>query len=134
MLQSISKEINLIHGVLISLDKRVDLILLPIVFFDSKISMCLFLLNITMPGCDRIIDWISHGKSNTDKKMNRRWVGDWTFAIYNVYGRRNPFNVYYTQRKPGVDTDVFLGSPLGTYELSIMNSPLFALTYNFVFD
>ncbi len=68
------------------------------------------------------------------KKLNRRWVGDWTFTIYNVYGRRNPFNVYYTQRQPGVDTDVFLGSPLGTYELSIMNSPLFALTYNFVFD
>lgn len=68
------------------------------------------------------------------KKLNRRWIGDWTFTIYNVYGRRNPFNVYYTQRQPGVDTDVFLGSPLGTYELSIMNSPLFALTYNFVFD
>ena len=68
------------------------------------------------------------------KKLNRRWIGDWTFTIYNVYGRRNPFNVYYTQRQAGVDTDVFLGSPLGTYELSIMNSPLFALTYNFVFD
>ncbi len=68
------------------------------------------------------------------KKLNRRWVGDWTFTIYNVYGRRNPFNLYYTQRQAGVDADVFLGSPLGTYELSIMNSPLFALTYNFVFD
>ncbi|MFS4445235.1 TonB-dependent receptor domain-containing protein [Maribacter sp. 2307UL18-2] len=68
------------------------------------------------------------------KKLNRRWVGDWTFTIYNVYGRRNPFNLYYTQRQAGVDSDVFLGSPLGTYELSIMNSPLFALTYNFVFD
>jgi hypothetical protein len=68
------------------------------------------------------------------KKLNRRWIGDWTFTIYNVYGRRNPFNVYYTQRQPGVDTDVFLGSPLGSYELSIMNSPLFALTYNFVFN
>ncbi|GAB5475456.1 MAG: hypothetical protein Mars2KO_35550 [Maribacter sp.] len=61
-------------------------------------------------------------------------MGDWTFTIYNVYGRRNPFNLYYTQRQAGVDSDVFLGSPLGTYELSIMNSPLFALTYNFVFD
>lgn len=68
------------------------------------------------------------------KKLNRRWVGDWTFTIYNVYSRRNPFNLYYTQRQEGVDSDVFLGSPLGTYELSVMNSPLFALTYNFVFD
>lgn len=68
------------------------------------------------------------------KKINRRWVGDWTFTIYNVYSRRNPFNLYYSQRQGDVDSGVFLGSPLGTYELSIMNSPLFAVTYNFVFD
>lgn len=68
------------------------------------------------------------------EKVNKRWVGDWTFTIYNVYSRRNPFNIYYSQRQPGVDTEVFLGSPLGSYELSILNSPLFALTYNFVFQ
>ncbi|SNR28602.1 TonB-dependent Receptor Plug Domain [Maribacter sedimenticola] len=68
------------------------------------------------------------------KKLNKRWVGDWTFTIYNVYSRRNPFNNYYAQRQDGVDTDVFLGSPLGSYELSILNSPLFSLTYNFVFQ
>lgn len=68
------------------------------------------------------------------KNPNRRWVGDWTFTVYNVYGRRNPFNLYYSQRQDGVDSEIFLGSPLGTYELSVMNSPLFAVTYNFVFD
>jgi hypothetical protein len=68
------------------------------------------------------------------KNPNRRWVGDWTFTVYNVYSRRNPFNLYYSQRQEGVDTEIFLGSPLGTYELSVMNSPLFAVTYNFVFD
>ncbi len=68
------------------------------------------------------------------KKVNRRWIGDWTFTIYNVYGRRNPFNIYYSQRQTGVDADVFLDSPLGSYELSILNSPLFSLTYNFVFE
>jgi hypothetical protein len=68
------------------------------------------------------------------KNPNRRWVGDWTFTVYNVYSRRNPFNLYYSQRQDGVDTEIFLGSPLGTYELSVMNSPLFAVTYNFVFD
>ena len=68
------------------------------------------------------------------EKVNKRWIGDWTFTIYNVYSRRNPFNIYYSQRQPGVDADVFLGSPLGSYELSILNSPLFALTYNFVFQ
>lgn len=73
-------------------------------------------------------------KIEYSKKENRRWVGDWTFTIYNVLSRRNPFNLYYTQRQGLQDADVFLGSPLGTYELSVMNSPLFAITYNFVFD
>jgi hypothetical protein len=68
------------------------------------------------------------------KNPNRKWKGDWTFTIYNLYGRRNPFNLYYQQRQGSVDSEVFLGSPLGTYELSILNSPLFAVTYNFVFD
>lgn len=68
------------------------------------------------------------------RNPNRRWVGDWTFTVYNLYSRRNPLNVYYAQRNSAENSDIFLGSPLGTYELSVMNSPLFALTYNFVFD
>ncbi|MDC6387365.1 TonB-dependent receptor [Maribacter sp. PR1] len=72
---------------------------------------------------------ISYGKN-----PNRKWKGDWIFTIYNVYSRRNPFNVYYTQRQGLEDADIFLGSPLGSYELSVLNSPLFAVTYNFVFD
>ncbi len=68
------------------------------------------------------------------RNPNRKWKGDWTFTIYNLYSRRNPFNLYYAQRQGAVDSEVFLGSPLGTYELSVLNSPLFAVTYNFVFD
>lgn len=73
-------------------------------------------------------------KVRYSKKVNRRWVGDWTFTIYNVYSRRNPFNLYYSQRTGAENSDIFLGAPLGTYELSVLNSPLFAVTYNFVFD
>ncbi|WP_239970617.1 TonB-dependent receptor [Confluentibacter citreus] len=73
-------------------------------------------------------------KVKYSKKLNRRWVGDWTFTIYNLYARKNSYNVYYTQRTGDVNSHIFLGSPLGSYELTIMNSPLFALTYNFVFD
>lgn len=68
------------------------------------------------------------------RNPNRKWNGDWTFTVYNVYSRRNPFNLYYSQRQGAVDSEVFLGSPLGTYELSVLNSPLFAVTYNFVFN
>jgi len=68
------------------------------------------------------------------KNPKRRWKGDWIFTIYNVYGRRNPFNLYYAQRQGSQDSEIFLDSPLGTYELSVLNSPLFAVTYNFVFE
>lgn len=68
------------------------------------------------------------------KKLNRRWVGDWIFTIYNVYGRRNPFSRYYSQRQGSENSDIFLDSPLGSYELSVINSPIFAITYNFTFD
>ncbi len=68
------------------------------------------------------------------KNPERRWKGDWTFTIYNVYSRRNPFNLYYSQRQGAQDAEVFLDSPLGTYELSVLNSPLIAVTYNFVFQ
>ncbi|NAS10377.1 TonB-dependent receptor [Poritiphilus flavus] len=73
-------------------------------------------------------------KIKYSKRPNRKWKGDWTFTIYNLYSRRNPFNLYYTQRTGAVDGDVFGQSPLGSYELAVLNSPLFAVTYNFVFD
>jgi len=73
-------------------------------------------------------------KVRYSKKLKRRWVGDWTFTIYNLYSRRNPFNLYYAQRTGAENSDIFLDAPLGTYELSVLNSPLFAITYNFVFD
>lgn len=74
-------------------------------------------------------------KIKYSKKPNRKWVGDWTFTLYNLYARRNPLNAYYTQRQNGTfDGEVFSNSPLGTYELSVMNSPLVSITYNFVFD
>lgn len=68
------------------------------------------------------------------KKLNRRWIGDWTFTVYNVYARRNPFNLFYTQRQGSENGDIFLDSPLGSFELSVINSPVFALTYNFTFN
>jgi len=73
-------------------------------------------------------------KVKYSKKPNRRWVGDWTFTIYNLYGRRNPFNSYYTQRNGSVNGDVFSDSPLGSFEISVLNSPVLAMTYNFVFQ
>ena len=68
------------------------------------------------------------------KDPNRRFKSDWTFTVYNLYGRRNPFNIYYTQRDGALDGDVFGGSPLGAYELSVLRGSLVSITYNFKFN
>ena len=73
-------------------------------------------------------------KISYSKSPNLKFKGDWIFTVYNLYGRKNPFNIYYTQRNGIVDADVFLGSPLGSYELSVLRSPLVSLTYNFKFQ
>ena len=73
-------------------------------------------------------------KVRYSKKANRRWVGDWTFTVYNLYARKNPFNTYYTQRNVSENAYIFRGSTLGSYELSVVNSPIFAMTYNFTFQ
>ncbi|MEM1257316.1 MAG: TonB-dependent receptor [Bacteroidota bacterium] len=67
-------------------------------------------------------------------KKNKRWQNDWTFTIYNLYGRKNPLNIFYTQRNGLENADVFLDNPLGSFELLVLNSPLFSLTYNFTFQ
>jgi hypothetical protein len=67
------------------------------------------------------------------KNPNKRFQGDWTLTVYNLYGRRNPFNVYYTQRNGAQDGDVFGGSPLGAYELSVLRGSLVSIAYNFKF-
>lgn len=67
-------------------------------------------------------------------REEKRWKGDWTFTIYNVYARRNPYSIYYTQRNGMENSEIFLNNPLGAFELSVLNSPLFSLSYNFVFQ
>ena len=28
-------------------------------------------------------------------KLRKKWKGSWTFSILNVYGRKNPYTIYY---------------------------------------
>jgi len=34
-------------------------------------------------------------------RKKRMWKGSWTLSIYNVYGRNNPYSVYYKKSIPG---------------------------------
>jgi hypothetical protein len=66
--------------------------------------------------------------------VKRRWVGDWTVTIYNLYGRKNAYNIYYQPREAGSPSQVFGSSPLGSYRLTIFGAPIASLTYSFKFS
>ena len=50
---------------------------------------------------------------------NRRWQGHWTFTVYNLYGRRNAYSIFFRASNP--------------YRLTIFAAPIPSLTYNFEF-
>lgn len=54
---------------------------------------------------------------------DRRWQGNWTFTLYNVYGRANAYSVFFRSS----------GAALTAYKLTIFASPIPTLSYNFKF-
>ncbi len=56
------------------------------------------------------------------KSKMKAFQGDWTLSVYNVYGRKNAFSVYFD--------DVF-GAPPQAYSLAIIGIPIPALSYSF---
>jgi hypothetical protein len=63
-------------------------------------------------------------------RKKRMWKGSWTLSVYNVYGRNNPYSVYYKKSVPGQSNDYRLYS---LYKLSVIGVPVPSLTYNFKF-
>lgn len=68
------------------------------------------------------------------KMVKKRWVGDWTFTVYNLYGRDNAYNIYYQPREAGGPSEIFGSSPLGSYKLTIFGAPIVSLSYGFKFE
>lgn len=60
---------------------------------------------------------------NNPSMKHRRWEGSWVFTVYNLYGRQNPYSVFFKSTKNG----------LKAYELSVFASPFVSMTYNFKF-
>ena len=65
-----------------------------------------------------------------DENLRRRrmWKGSWTLSIYNLYGRENPYSVYYRKSSPGAASQ-----GRGLYKMSIIGVPVPSITYNFTF-
>ncbi|WP_167617631.1 TonB-dependent receptor [Maribellus sediminis] len=52
------------------------------------------------------------------KKLNH---SSWTFAVYNVFGRKNPYSIFFRTENEQVKG----------YKMSIFGQPIFTVTYNF---
>ncbi|MEP6004385.1 MAG: TonB-dependent receptor, partial [Maribacter dokdonensis] len=61
-------------------------------FEDINVPIFLERNNDRLPTYHRLdFSW----KVTYSKKKNPRWVGDWTFTVYNVYGRKNAYSRFY---------------------------------------
>ena len=55
-------------------------------------------------------------------KRSKTWKNSWTFGLYNVYGRKNAYSVFFSQQPFGA---------IKTNKLSILGSVFPAITYHF---
>lgn len=58
------------------------------------------------------------------RKKNRKFEGVWVVSIYNVYGRKNPYSVFFVSQS---------GVQLKPYQLSLIGTAVPSLTYQFKF-
>ena len=63
-------------------------------------------------------------------KRNKKFNTSWTFSVYNLYGRKNVFSVFYNKELPSMDNDF---TRFGLYKLSVIARPIPPLTFNFNF-
>ena len=68
------------------------------------------------------------------RMIKKRWVGEWTVTVYNLYGRDNAYNIYYQPREGPANAQLFGNSPLASYKLTIFGAPIASLTYSFKFE
>ncbi|MFY7908311.1 MAG: TonB-dependent receptor [Emticicia sp.] len=61
---------------------------------------------------------------NPKMNPNRRFKGNWAFSVYNLYGRKNPYSVFYRAEN----------RVLNPYKLTIFGSPIPSLAYKFTFE
>ena len=63
-------------------------------------------------------------------RVKRMWKGSWTLSIYNLYGRKNPYSVFYRKEASLQSTNK---TQYSIYKLSIIGVPVPSITYNFKF-
>jgi hypothetical protein len=96
--------------------------------------------NIRIPSYHRL-DFAAtlEGKRNDQRK----WKSSWTFAVYNVYNRRNPFGIYFQQEPapnrpvestiPAFDQRVIQSTATQAIRFAVLGAVVPSVTYNFTF-
>jgi len=68
---------------------------------------------------------------------NRRWKGSWTFGLYNVYARKNPFGIYFRQQPPSdapsIQDRVLQSTNTQAVRFAVLGIAVPSVTYNFSF-
>ena len=54
------------------------------------------------------------------QKRNKRYMGEWVFSIYNVYGRKNAYSIFFDEHGMA-------------HKLSILGTVFPSITYNFTY-
>ena len=88
--------------------------------------------NVRVPNFHRLdISATLYGKKYKRNGNLRKNSDYWVFGFYNVYARRNPFSIYFSQ---GTDRPV-TGMPIETFatQVSIIGTIIPAISYNFNF-
>ncbi len=88
--------------------------------------------NVQLPDYHRLdISFRLEGKKVKNNGKERKNSDYWVFSLYNVYARRNPFSIYFSQ----ADQRVPAGLPLQSQatQLSIIGSIVPSVSYNFKF-
>jgi hypothetical protein len=63
-------------------------------------------------------------------KIKKRWKGHWSFSLLNVYGRRNPYSIYYKKEDPNAFNNY---NSFNLYKLYLIGRPIPTLNYSFTF-
>jgi len=88
--------------------------------------------NVTLPSYNRLdIAFQLQGKEFKKDGKRRKNKDYWVFSIYNVYARKNPFSIYFSQ----VDARTLPGQPQVSQakQLSIIGTLVPAISYNLKF-
>lgn len=60
----------------------------------------------------------------------QKWRSSWTIALYNVYGHKNTFSVFYEKQKPTYSNNY---KNYSLYKFAVIGVPIPSFTYNFWF-